>query len=229
MSRKFEPTNFDQFAGNYENILKNQLAFFESDRDYFSSYKVNLIGEFSTFSLVTSVLDFGCGVGLSLPFLARAFPEATVYATDLSEGSLDKVVKNYPFARCLKNEGLDEYRFNLIFVSCVLHHVESCARVGLIKRLINLLSLNGLLFIFEHNPLNPLTRKIVSNCPFDDGVELLRYRETRLLIEQNESLDFLGGGHCLFFPYALKLFRPLEKWLRWLPLGGQYFVVGKKK
>ena len=36
----------------------------------------------------------------------------------------------------------------------------------------------------------------------------------------------LQTGYCLFFPGPLAALRPLEKFLGWLPLGGQYYVAG---
>ena len=35
----------------------------------------------------------------------------------------------------------------------------------------------GLAVVFEHNPYNPLTRRVVRNCEFDEGVRLLRAGE----------------------------------------------------
>ena len=40
----------------------------------------------------------------------------------------------------------------------------------------------GLVVVFEHNPLNPLTRLVVSRVTFDDGVRLLRSGERRLAV-----------------------------------------------
>jgi hypothetical protein len=33
----------------------------------------------------------------------------------------------------------------------------------------------------------------------------------------------------LFFPGLLKALRLFEKWMRWLPAGGQYFILAGKK
>ena len=79
--------NFDEYADQYENLLQGQLAFFSKDRGYFSQYKVALTREFAPVS-PKRVLDFGCGIGLSLPFLIRYFPDAKVFSTDVSERSL---------------------------------------------------------------------------------------------------------------------------------------------
>ena len=40
----------------------------------------------------------------------------------------------------------------------------------------------GLVAIYEHNPLNPVTMRVVNTCPFDEHAVLLRKRETRDLV-----------------------------------------------
>jgi hypothetical protein len=45
---------------------------------------------------------------------------------------------------------------------------------------------------------------------------------------QEAGMEFLLQEYRVFFPSFLALLRPIEKNLAWLPLGGQYFVVGKK-
>ena len=40
------------------------------------------------------------------------------------------------------------------------------------------------------------------------------------------KFEIAETGYCLFFPAQLAALRPLEKYLNWLPLGGQYFVAG---
>jgi hypothetical protein len=85
------------------------------------------------------------------------------------------------------------------------------------------LNQGGELFIFEHNPYNPLTRRIVNNCEFDDDAILLTAREIKSRLLQSK-FRFLQTHYTLFFPGFLSKLRFLEKYMEWLPLGGQYFV-----
>ena len=96
------------------------------------------------------------------------------------------------------------------------------------KRLESLLTKGGRLFVFEHNPFNPMTRRMVATCPFDEDAELITYRNMKRLVGESGGLQILAAGYCLFFPQSLSGLRPLEKFLRWLPAGGQYFAVGGK-
>ena len=81
--------------------------------------------------------------------------------------------------------------------------------------------------IYEHNPYNPLTRYAVKTCPFDENAVLLRKNEVKKLLE-NTGLQTIIEEYRVFFPKLLKILRPSEQYLKWLPLGGQYFVVAKK-
>jgi hypothetical protein len=105
----------------------------------------------------------------------------------------------------------------------VFHHIPPEERAGAARYLAQRLAAGGTAIVFEHNPYNPVTRKIVNDCPFDDGVILLRPRELRGLLRDAG----LGGdrqGYALFVPPGLKALAPIEPWLSWLPLGGQYWV-----
>ena len=218
--------DFDEYADQYEELLQEQLAFFSKDRGYFSEYKVALAAKHSPRPPVR-VLDFGCGIGLSLPFLMRYFPGANIFATDLSEGSLGHVRKNFRDVTVLSDGEVEEHSYDMIFVTGVFHHVPIQQRESLIKRLAKLLSMEGRLVVFEHNPFNPVTRHMVATCPFDADAELIRLGSMKRLVASS-GINVTSAGYCLFFPQLLSILRPLEKYLCWLPGGGQYFVVAKK-
>jgi len=86
----------------------------------------------------------------------------------------------------------------------------------------------GMLGIFEHNPLNPLTVRAVNTCPFDENAHLVRSKQ---MVER-----YLASGwrepkvhYHLFFPHALAALRALEPYLSGVPFGGQYSVTAIKK
>jgi 2-polyprenyl-3-methyl-5-hydroxy-6-metoxy-1,4-benzoquinol methylase len=219
--------DFDDYAERYEGLLKDQLAFFSADRGYFSDYKAACMrGEVQR--PVSRILDFGCGIGLTLPYLRRHFPQASLSATDISAKSLEHVQKSVPDVEVIADSDLDQHRFDLILVAGVIHHVPPDERPGVFKRLANLLSRDGELFVFEHNPFNPVTRRLVSTCPFDTDAQIISRRALSALMRSTGALATSGSGYCLFFPERLQAMRPLEKGLRWLPLGGQYFVRATK-
>ena len=85
----------------------------------------------------------------------------------------------------------------------------------------------GRVYVFEHNPLNPVTNWVVKHTPIDQNAILLRAGEvTRGLKEA--GFEGVGTSYQMFFPPRLRFLRGVENLLRWLPFGGQYAVWGKK-
>ena len=80
--------------------------------------------------------------------------------------------------------------------------------------------------MFEHNPVNPLTRLAVSRCEFDEGVELLSRRSTTRLLSESGLVD-LEGAYIVFFPSERRPLPTIERWIRRAPLGAQYYVAGR--
>lgn len=222
-----ERIDFDDYAERYEGLLQDQLSFFSVDRGYFSDYKAACMrGEIQR--PVRHILDFGCGIGLTLPYLRKHFGQASLHATDISLKSLQYVKKTMPEVDVVEDSELDGHRFDLILVAGVMHHVPAAERPGVLKRLAGLLSDDGEVFVFEHNPFNPVTRRLVSTCPFDADARLISRRGLVELMGRTGALSPSRSGYCLFFPERLQALRPSEKFLRWLPLGGQYFVRAVK-
>jgi len=82
---------------------------------------------------------------------------------------------------------------------------------------------DGLVAVFEHNPLNPLTRRVVRSCAFDEGVELIGRRELEQLFRA-AGLIVADSEYLLFFPWRADA---LERRLTRLPLGAQHVVTGR--
>lgn len=227
-TKKKGPIDFDEYADYYEDLLSEQLNFFNRNREYFSEYKVALAAA-NCRQPIEKILDFGCGIGLSLPYLQKYFCHAQLFATDISEKSLSYVRDKFVNVTILKDDAVDDHSFDMIFVTGVFHHLPVRQRSQVMERLSDWLISNGKLFVFEHNPYNPVTQHLVSSCPFDRDVELISLGGMKQLVKNVGRLEDVAAGYCLFFPQILRDLRPLEKFLRWLPLGGQYFVVGSKK
>ena len=216
--------DFDQYAGQYEALIAAQTGFFDRDNDYFVRYKVErakaLAGD------VDAVLDFGCGVGRAMPYFRAAFPNADVVGCDPSADSLTIARRDNPDCRFLGMSELSAAtKFDLVLASCVFHHITPAERQDALRYCYDRLKPGGHLVIFEHNPFNPVTRHLVNTCPFDADALLLTMAETKRRMRETQ-FEIAETGYCLFFPAPLAALRPLEKYLSWLPLGGQYFVSG---
>lgn len=164
--------NFDNYADNYSKHIKKSFGSLENNLDYYHIKKSEIL-KMELGYQPKKILDLGCGVGTMLKLLSKQFPDSVFYAQDESPKSLDYIKKNHPNVNCLSDLNTEE-KFDLIFLSNVIHHVKSSKRDDLFKKIHSLLNPDGKLFIFEHNPYNPLTLKLVANCEFDADAELIK-------------------------------------------------------
>jgi SAM-dependent methyltransferase len=214
---------FDKYAEDYEKLLGEQLSFFDSNNDYFAEYKIDIIKKHID-GTPKRILEYGCGVGRNLKYLTRHFEHSIIYACDISQRSLERAKADNPSIKFfLLGQDTIVEKFDLILVALVFHHIEPRLRTNVMRDIVNLLAEEGNIFIFEHNPYNPVTRYLVNTCVFDDDAVLLNKRELfKLLIEANLSIN--AWRYTLFFPSFLKKLRFLEPILGYLPFGGQYFI-----
>ena len=219
-------SEFDKFAENYHESLRKSLAVTRTSDEYQAEYKVRLLkNRLAQGVSGLNVLDFGCGVGLSLPYLLEQFSGSKIFATDVSEVSLDMVRARFPQVTIVGSALNTIEKFDLIFMSTVLHHITGSARVEILKKLRANLKPDGRLVVIEHNTYNPLTRRIVSNCPMDADAELISMRDIKKLLGTSCGFKIRETGYCSFFPEPLKVLAKLDRVLKKIPLGGQYFVV----
>ncbi len=194
--------------------------------EYQAEYKVRLLkNHLSPGGNGLNVLDFGCGVGLSLSYLLEQFSGSKIFATDVSEVSLDIVRAQFPQVTIVGSALNAVEKFDIIFISTVLHHITGSTRVEILKNLRANLKPDGRLVVIEHNTYNPLTRQIVSNCPMDADAELISMRDIKKLLGAACGFKIRETGYCSFFPEPLKVLVKLDRVLKKIPLGGQYFVV----
>ena len=220
--------DFDKYTSDYNLLLQEGTGFFSKNDAYFARYKVELM-KARLAQPAKRILEYGCGIGRNLPFIREAFPNAEIIGTDISRASLAIARRDQPDIEFIMegDETEELSQFDLIFVAGVYHHVPLAGRTHVSSSLYGRLNSFGNLFVFEHNPYNPVTRRIVSNCPYDDDAVLLQPKE---LIEYLRKAGFptLHSEYCLFFPPSFTRLAWLEPHLGWLPLGGQYFVHGLK-
>ncbi|MGA6977021.1 MAG: class I SAM-dependent methyltransferase [Pseudolabrys sp.] len=118
---------------------------------------------------VGSVLDFGCGIGRSMPYLREVFPKAEIVGCDPSAESLAIARRDNPTCRFMSMDELgSEAKFDLVIASCVFHHIPPQYRQMAIRYCYSRLKQGGHFIIFEHNPIIPVTRhlvKIVHSTP----------------------------------------------------------------
>lgn len=216
--------DFDDYTGNYNSLLRESTGFFTKSEAYFAKYKVDILRQLVPAD-VRRLLEYGCGIGRNVRYLHAAFPDVAIIGSDISVASLEIARKENPDAEFFV-EDIDGYAgdpYEAIFVAGVFHHIPVHERLDVMKTLYTRLRPEGTIVIFEHNPFNPITRRIVNDCPYDHDAVLLKPAELKSLLHE-AGLHVQRSAYCLFVPPVLSVLLPLEPKLSWLPLGGQYWV-----
>lgn len=216
--------DFDDYTDNYNSLLRESTGFFTENEAYFAKYKVEILRSVVPFA-PKRLLEYGCGIGRNIPYLRAAFPDATIIGSDISAASLDIARKENPDVEFFiePTELVSGDLYEVIFIAGVFHHIPVNERAVVMKTLCQRLVPGGMIIIFEHNPFNPVTRKIVNECPYDRDAVLLKPSELKKLLS-DAGLTVQRSAYCLFVPPSWKALLPLEEKLGWLPLGGQYWV-----
>ena len=225
---------FDDCASEYNATIQRAIGASGESVEFFAELRARLIvGEMDSANEELSMLDFGCGIGNMTRAVAKRFPRATLVGTDLSDQSLAKARElttepgRIRYSATLPDQiSFDDSTFDVAFTSGVFHHIEPTERLHWAKELRRVLKPGGHFFLFEHNPLNPLTVRVVRSIPFDRGVVLLRASYTVRLL-QDAGFGASHPRYYFFFPRFLRALRPFERLLSRVPVGAQYFVVGR--
>lgn len=183
----------------------------------------------------TRILDFGAGVGTSIPHWREAFPQTMLTCLDVSQRSLAIANARHPDMAdyCIFDGNRLPFAsgsFDVAFAACVFHHIETEHHPSLLSELHRILCKGWQLFVFEHNPLNPLnplTQHAVNTCPFDANAKLILAHAMRERV-RNAGFAQVSLAYRIFFPGALSMLRPLERMLTRLPLGAQYRLQAQK-
>ena len=140
-------------------------------------------------------------------------------ATGDLEGRLQMAPIELPF---------ESETFDLVTAVCVYHHVGLSDRDALTWDAFRVLRPGGVLCVIEHNPINPVTRRIVQRTPVDANANLLPHSEARRLVG-SAGFSCLDTRFFLYLPeIAFRRMCWLEAFLKHVPLGGQYALFAGK-
>lgn len=221
-------TEFDAFAGDYNRTLRESLRASGETPDYFADYKARYLARRNLAGPDSKILDFGCGVGNLVGALRRLMPGVSVDGYDPSPASLEHIPTEVKGPGRFASDLADlPGGYDAVIMAGVLHHIQPEKRAGVIAEASSKLRPGGSLVVFEHNPLNPLTRRAVDTCPFDKDAILLPAPESVNLMTAT-GLISVQRGYIVFFPSMFRALRPLEPALGWCPLGAQYAVTGTR-
>jgi SAM-dependent methyltransferase len=226
MSEPAGSSRFNEFATDYDAIHKKNLAISGEEPVYFARQKVEALRRWVDDCPETRVLDFGCAVGVLTAQLASHYRHVTGH--DVAKDCLERARERVPAATFVEDpEGIPPRSFGLAVMANVLHHVPPAQRDAVMARVVGALAPGGALAVFEHNPLNPVTRYVVRDCAFDDDAILLPPWETWRRMGRAGLVD-VRVRFTIFFPRPLAFLRGLEPRLARLPVGGQYLATGRR-
>ena len=232
-----QQAEFDQFADEYDAMHQRNIRVSGESPDYFARYKIaDFARHCRTLDRVEAILDFGAGIGNSIPWFRQFLPGRTLTCADVSQKSLDRARLRFPRqdaaaeAFALIEDGglpLKDDSQDAIFSACVFHHIPHEEHAHWLDELLRVARPGGALSIYEHNPLNPLTVHAVNTCEFDANAHLIRAGVFANRLAAAGWRD-VGIRYHVFFPRKLSALRPLEPYLSAVPLGAQYAVYARK-
>jgi SAM-dependent methyltransferase len=230
-------TEFDQYREGYSQQIDSAISFSGQPQDFFTRAKARyLLDVFSTLrslhkeggSRPLDVLDIGCGQGLIHPHLRTAQSGIKLTGIDVAGEVIEEARASNPDVRYDIYEGnrlpYPDRTFDVAYAIAVMHHVPPGDWESFLVEASRVVRPGGLVIIIEHNPLNPLTQKIVRSCPFDQNAVLLRSGRLAELFRAAGMVD-LERQFIIFTPFDTPFFHKLDASLGWLPLGAQYCMA----
>jgi SAM-dependent methyltransferase len=226
-------SDFDAHVDSYRASVQSSIAFAGQEVEYFSQRKTDHLIDVTS-RLVgdprrMSFLDVGCGVGLTDVFLASQV--GRLVGVDEAHQALVSAVDRNPLVRHCTGDGralpFRSGSFDVVFAVCVVHHIPVDRRSAFVAELRRVVRPGGLVVVFEHNALNPLTRVAVNRCEFDVDVKLLTRRGTRRLLDV-AGLDPVEARDIIFTTFDRPWARRLDRLLARLPFGAQHYVAARR-
>ena len=226
-------SEFDPYGDSYADKVNESISFSGLKADFFARVKADYLVDLARRELgdpaKLNVLDIGCGIGLSHRQLAAAFGQLT--GIDPSATCIERARAAHPEANYLVNNGLtlpvEDGTFDVAVTVCVMHHVPPGQWPAFIGEMARTVRPGGLVAVFEHNPRNPLTRRVVSNCEFDKDAVLLPASRTVQLL-RSAGMSSADRFYLLTIPAAGRFLRATDQLLSSIGLGAQYAAWGRK-
>lgn len=233
------PAEFDQHAAGYDGGLDNPIKrLMGNSADQFIAVKARwlLRREKGLKSGGLALLDYGCGAGDLMRVLAGLGARAAFTGCDVSVGMLGEAARRWPrdlgpvpllAAQDGARTNFADGQFDIATISAVLHHVPVPERKAVYAELGRVLKPGGRLYVFEHNPRNPLVRHVIARTPIDANAILLDANEVQHGLLDTARYE-VETDYLMFMPPGITFLRPFDRVLAWLPLGAQYAVTARK-
>jgi SAM-dependent methyltransferase len=236
-----ELQEFDQHKETYRTEIDKAVSFSGQSHDFFTRVKAEYLidilkdiesarGEAELRSVPLDVLDIGCGHGHIHPYLVQSGVPLKLRAIDVAATVVEEARRTNPTVEYESYEGdrlpYPDQSFDVAYTIAVMHHVPPSQWSAFIEEMRRVVRPGGLIVVFEHNPVNPLTQWIVRTCPIDENAVLLGSRKLSRLLAQTRLVG-IESRYILFTPLDGPRYRKFDKMIGWLPLGAQYYVSAR--
>ena len=224
---------FDGVADRYSETIDESLGRFGASHDFFTRHKARLIARLLAAQgrdpAAMDLLDVGCGIGQIHDLIGPTFRSVT--GVDVSSASIEQAQARFPEYRYLAYDGdrlpFADAGFDMAMAICVFHHVPPAQWQALAADMLRVLRPGGLVLVIEHNPWNPVTRRIVNTCPIDRDAVLLT-RGTTVDLFRKAGAARVTARSVLSIPPRGEALMTLDGWFGLLPLGAQYWCLAVK-
>ncbi len=224
----------EAYPDQYRDDINRSIGFAGVDMDMFTRGKVDNMIELlqrqsRVAASVAQCLDIGCGIGAMHPLVQGRV--GALSGTDVSAEAIADARLNNPDVDYRLQTGpqlpFEDASFDFSSTVCVMHHVPVQQWPAFVAEAFRVIKPGGLFAVYEHNPINPMTRWAVWRCPFDHDAVLLRAKRTQTLLLE-AGFEIVVRRYLFFMPFDRPWARRFDRLLRWLPLGAQYVVCGRR-
>jgi ubiquinone/menaquinone biosynthesis C-methylase UbiE len=229
---------FDAYARDYMKELDHPFRrIVDAGGEYFIQAKARIIREFHqqyfNADPSTVIVDIGAGIGLFEKILNPHFDHIIGLDLSLEMLKVAGLMANFDHGRFCQADAIHmpmpADSADIAFTSCVFHHIDPVLYANVVPEFLRITKPGGLVMIFEHNPLNPLTQLVIRTTPLDDDAILLGMRAAIKLL-RDAGAEVLHTGFFLYGPKWIDQFLYEKlRFLRRLPFGGQYYIIARKK
>ena len=225
---------FDRYDKSYDDAVNRAISFSGQKVESFSRAKADdllrtIAAHFDSPRRLR-LLDVGCGIGNYHPLLAPFV--GSVSGVDVSGACIAKAKVRNPSVSYTAYNGdhlpYPDQQFDVTFCTCVLHHVPPERWPQFVGEMYRVTRAGGLLVVYEHNPRNMLTRKVVRDCAFDRDAVLLTMAQTGQLLTAAGCTNVTTRSILTLPPIGGFVDR-LDGLFAKLPLGSQYRATGLVK
>ena len=232
--KQMQEQEFDAFRDDYQRQINSAISYTGQSHDFYTRVKADylleaLASEFGTDKPI-KVLDVGCGHGDIHRHVTKTEVPVSLTGIDVAATVVEEARKMHPDVDYDVYDGVklpyEDGQFDAAYTICVMHHVPPPQWAAFLAEMRRVVRKGGLVMVFEHNPFNPLTRHLVNNCPIDENAVLLKSKKLLGLMGET-GLSSIRSRFIIFTPIDTAFFKRFDRLIGWLPLGAQYYTIGK--